>query len=275
MANSKTKANNPADALSEFDRLREALAMTHTEIPALLATELLLGRELGLAEARADSDVVGGLRAQLSEAQTQRASAVRRRAATVDGIVALEAPLRAARIAVEAERQAYAVEAVRAFEARYSAAVVALQTLWAEGEALGRALKVQVDMPLPVRIVTSRIDGSVKALPLRSDLVTPVDSESAKLAAKIDSLDGALVRIGAITQAKELDLRHHRLASDRGTKTEYTGTYRVLLPFGCQTDGLEFTIGQLVDGSLLGPGTMYRLMAGKKYIVPAELAAVA
>jgi hypothetical protein len=54
--NMKTRTNKPgedatsaaADVLMEFDRLREALALTHTQIPDLLASERNISRQLGL-----------------------------------------------------------------------------------------------------------------------------------------------------------------------------------------------------------------------------------
>ncbi len=186
-----TKAERPAvmpagDAgvMGEFSRLRAVLETTHTQIPQLLARERAVSHELGLTETEA-------LRNQLADVTREREAAVRRRMAAVGALTELEGPLQAERLALEAQRQRYAAEAVRAFEARYAAAVSELQACWEAGRALGLALRCEVPMPLPTKVVTS-LDGVARGVPVRADVVAvTVDAEAARLGAKLDLVDGA------------------------------------------------------------------------------------
>jgi hypothetical protein len=47
----------------------------------------------------------------------------------------------------------------------------------------------------------------------------------------------------------------------------------VLIPTPTATVSLEFEPGELVDHTLLGSGTMHRLMVGRRFIQPVELVA--
>jgi hypothetical protein len=162
---------------------------------------------------------------------------------------------------------------VAAFRTRYEASVNALQACWEEGRALAATLRTEVPMPLPVRLTTSPIDGTSRAVPVRADVAVAVDAEAGRLGAQLDKLDSALALCAAIRQGAELEARHHRLSMDRGTAGEHTGLYKVMLAFRCQTDGLEFQPGELVDSTLIGSGMMHRLMMGRRFIQPVGLEA--
>ena len=258
-----------ADVMTRFAQLREILAETHAQIPQLLARQRDADRELGLNES-------AELRKELAHLVTERENAARRRMAAIAAIAELEGPLQAERAAVEAERQRYAVEAVNAFQERYSAIVGALQELWEEGRALGMALRCVVEMPMPTYVQTSPVDGIARAMPVRADVAVTVDDEAARLGAKVDQVDGALALVAAIKQSHDLDLRHHRLDLLRGAGGgEFGGLYRVLRVFRSQTDGLKFEVGQLIDGSLIGSGMAHRLQQGTRYIEPASLSLAA
>jgi hypothetical protein len=268
---SKTKNSEPAavtGVLVEFGRLREVLAMTHSEIPALLARERSIAHELGLGETET-------LPQQLADITTARESAARRRASVLDAVLAMETSLQSERGTLERERQRLGVAALAQFRLRYESCVAALKACWEEGRALAVALRCEVPMALPVKVVTSPVDSVARAQPiLASDAVPPtVDPALSALAAEIDQVDGALALCNAIRQSAELEKRHHRLAVDRGAAVEYGGLFRVLATFRCQTDGLEFQPGELLDGSLIGGGIAHRLQAGKRYIEPVGMGA--
>jgi hypothetical protein len=252
--------------LAEFARLREVLATTHTAIPQLLARQRTISRALGLNETEE-------LRRQLADVVAERESAVRRRSASIAAIVELEPALQTERAAVEQQQREHAVEAVRAFQARYEACVGQLQALWEEGRVLASALRSEVPMPLPVRVVTSPVDAVARAQPILADVAVTVDAEAGKLGSMIDQLDAALGLCNAIRQSADWEARAHRLAVDRGAASGHTGVYRVMLTFRSQVDGLEFEPGTLVDHSLIGSGMMHRLMTGRRYIAPVGLEA--
>ena len=69
------------------------------------------------------------------------------------------------------------------FRERYAACVADLQALWATGLALGLALRTEVPMPLPTRVVTSLVDGVARGVPIRADVAGVVDDEAARLGA--------------------------------------------------------------------------------------------
>ena len=83
----------------------------------------------------------------------------------------------------------------------------------------------------------------------------PLDEEAQQLGEALDRVDGALSLCNAIRQSAVLEDRHSRLATSRSMGAgEYGGLYKVLAPFQCQVDGLEFLPGQLLDGSLISAG---------------------
>jgi hypothetical protein len=263
--NSKTRTNTvedapaaDADVLAQFEQFHRVLRETHQTIPDALRQEQALAIELGRAE------ITGGdvrpLRERLDAVVGGRAIAIRRRSAAAAAIVELEGALRAEREVVEQQRQAHAVEAVCAFQTRYNAAVAVLQGLWNEGEAVAKTLRAPVPMPLPVKV------------PLPSGDASPtVDAEAARLGGRLDAVDAALGRIAGIKQSHDLDTRHFQMATIRRTPTQYFGSFLVVRECSSLTDGLAFAPGQLVDRSLLGDGTLARLVQHGLYLRLAHL----
>jgi hypothetical protein len=279
MALSKTRTNQliedapaPAaeDALTRFQQFDAVLRETHQTISDALRQEQGLVGELGRAEIVGGD--VGELRRQLDAVTGTRAVAVRRRSSAADCVVELEGELRAGRAVAESARQAHAAEAVREFQGRYHAAVSALQMLWNEGEALARIIKAQVPMPVPARMVVSPIDGTSRVLPLRSgDVVGPLDAEAVRLSERLDQFDAALGRVAGIRQSREIDARHFQLAANRRTPMEYLGSYRVVREITSLTDGLAFAPGELVDRTLIGDGSLARLVEHGRFVRPVHL----
>ena len=240
--------------LREFARLHTILVETHSTIPNLLASERTISHQLGVAEGRGES---GDSLKQLEEVAQQRQAAIWRRMASIAAITELEASLQGERARVSEELRAYAGEALAAFARRYDAAIESLQSLWSEAQVLSRTLRCAVPTPRP-----ATFEHSAPQIPA-------VDAEAARLGAMLDRLDAALGLCNAIRQNGELEARHHRLSMERGLGREYSGIYKVLVPFHSQVDGCEFQAGELIDLSLIGgSGMAHRLMAGKKYIMP-------
>jgi hypothetical protein len=277
----KTRLHEPVqaapadDAMARFEQLRSALAQTHTQIPEMLARERTIAHDLGLAEARGEN--ADGLRQQLAATVADREAAARRRHSCVAGILLLETELRSMRVEVERQQQAYAREAVARFLERYRAAVAELQRLWSEGEALARTLRTNVPMAIPARVATSVVDGIARVAPVfdRNGAAPSVEAEAAQLGLRLDRLDAALGRVAVIKRAKHFDEHHYHLARVRGVPHEFNDVYYVVAPFESLLDGLIFEVGTLVDKSLLGEGHLHRLTTGRRFVVPAELAAAA
>ncbi|MGA7239433.1 MAG: hypothetical protein WBY44_27375, partial [Bryobacteraceae bacterium] len=158
--------------MQQFDALRAVLETTHTTIPQLLARQKTLERALGLNETES-------VKEQLAGVVAERESAARRRAAAIGALTELEGPLQAERAALERSRQQYATHALAQFRERYAACVADLQALWEAGRALGLALRCEVPMPLPTKVVTS-LDGVARGVPVRADVVGVVDDEAAQ-----------------------------------------------------------------------------------------------
>ncbi len=254
--------------MAEFSRLRATLSETHRQIPQLLQRQRDLERELGASESVE-------LKAQLADTLAERQAAVRKRASAIAAVMELESALLAERGAVEQQRQAYAVRGGQRIRPAMAAGLqrfgrVARRGLWEEGRVLGETLKVQVPSALPTKAVLP-LDGSVKAVrPLASEPVTAavLPAHLSELGQQLDRLDAALNMCNSIRADAELETRHHRLATDRGTAAEFTGVFKVLAPFACMTDGLMFLPGDLIDSSLIGSGMLRRLQIGKRHIQP-------
>jgi hypothetical protein len=263
----------PADVLAQFETLHDALTASHSQIPALLARERTCSHDLGLAEARGDSNV-GDLRAQLDDITRQREASVRRRAASSQGVLDLEPMLQADRAASQAERQRIAAGIVGEFSQRWRQACNTLAALRGEAEVLARALGTTVPTPPPYQPFAHSVDGSLRLRPLAASEPAPAPTLPANLSAlitRLDSLDAALARVSAIRQSRTLDSRHYDLCKVRGTPVEYLGTFLVTASFDSLIDGLSFEVGILVDSSLIGAGQLARLTTGKRYLRPAHL----
>jgi hypothetical protein len=256
------------DVLVEFDRLQSGLRRTHDEIPRLLMRQRELTQLLGEAEVRGDS--ADGLRAEFDQTVKEREAAVRRRGAAAQAILGLEPQLQSERQRIEAVREKHVTQIAREFQTRYNAAIEILQRLWAEADLLSRRLRTQISTPLPVKVSTSLVTGVATAEPLRGDATAELDAATERLGEHLDALDSALARVAAIKQARQLDQYHHDLSRVRGVAAEFPGTYRVTAAFDCLIDGLKFEAGTLIDSSLLGPGSLQRLVSTRRFIHPAE-----
>jgi hypothetical protein len=272
----KAKNNRPdeisappaLDVMAEFDRLREVLGETHRAIPRLLQQQREADRALGSNDTEA-------LRRELERIVSERQHWARQRSAAVASILELEPALQAERAAAERDRASYAIACAAAFEERYARAVSELQALWREGEALARALRCTVAMPVPAKVKASVIDGSPQVIPAQaSGEVAVSDVRALELGAKLDRVDQALAACHAVRTARELDARHYRLSTDRGTPSEFLGTFRVTRTFMSQIDALEFAAGDLIDGTLVGHGMLHRLQVARS-IEPVGLAGAA
>ena len=154
-----------------------------------------------------------------------------------------------------------------------------LQGLWeTKGRALGIALRCEVPMPLPVKLMTSPVDGVARAMPVRSGDAPPLDEEAQQLGEALDyKMDGRPEPVqrhptergagGPAFPAGDIS-RHGRGRVRRSVRSPGW-------PFQCQVDGLEFLPGQLLDGSLISAGMAHRLMAGRRYIAPLNLESAA
>jgi hypothetical protein len=271
---SKPRAMTPIAALPEadgvmeqFDRLHAILAETHTAIPALLARQRDLDRELGLTESEA-------LRKQLADVVRGREDAVRRRAAAIAAIMELEAALQAERAAVERRRQAQGIVALAEFRQRYDDCLASLQALWAEGRLLGETLRIVVPMASPMRVQISAADSIPRAMPILSNAAAAVDDGIVALSAQVDEFDSALSLIGALKQARELDVRHRALTQQRtGAVTRMEGLFTVVKDFSYF--GVTFAAGMLIDRTMLPDGVLHRFVLGRNIRVADGAAAAA
>ena len=264
-----------ADSLVNFDQLHKVLTETHVTIPQLLNEERAVTRDLGLAESRADSGAIGDLRGRLDDVARQRQATVRKRVASVEGLLQLESALRADRAAVESERERIAGEVARAFGERWQRACQTLSDLRAEALVLGRALRMTVATPAPYVPFMHPIRERPELRPVAGPEPPPValPAHLTTLVRRLDGLDEALARIGAVKQAKLLDSRHYDLCRVRGTPPEYPGVYLVTGAFDSLIDGMKFDVGELIDSSVVGPGTLARLAVARRYVRPADLVA--
>jgi hypothetical protein len=240
-----SKAMAAAEAvLGRFDQFHKVLVTTHAAIPGGLVSERELSAELGAAEVTGNG--ADQLRSRLRAVSTERESHARQRAAATSAVVALEPELSKARAEVATAEASFALSIAGQFLTRWRQTLAELAILKAEGEALAAALRTRIDLRLEL-VAPSGATPPV-TLPPSVSMVTVV----------LDRLDGALARCGAIRQAKEADLRHYRLAANRGLVGQQVGVYRVLQKFLCSEDGLPFEPGTLIDRTLMTDGGLYR-----------------
>jgi hypothetical protein len=251
----------------EFKRLRECLTATHTEVPQLLQQELDLTRQLGITEVKGGDTT--GLQKQLDETRMAYESALRRRHAAADAAIGFESQLRAERARIEKQRRDRVAAVAEDFNQRYSAAFVALQALWSEGEKL-RQMGAVVSMPIPAHVKYS-YDGSTHLEPIRSNVEPALDAETTRLSKQLDQLDADLSLIGGIRQARDVDTRFYALAVRRKEPTQPRGVFRVLQRSYCLLDGLWFEVGALIDAGLVGGGNLMRLIQSVRHVTPVEL----
>jgi hypothetical protein len=251
--------------LTAFDRHTAALAATHTTIPALLAEEYRLSRDVG-------ADVAGKLAAVAAKREVE----VRRRAAAIDAALAAEGVL-AGVAGVVAQRQALAAATVvTEFSIRWHAACSVLDTLRAEAAALAAALACAVPTPPPFQIVHSvahdRPEIHPRPLAPAAPVTVALPPELVRIKAVADRINKATTLCFGVRKCREWDSRHFVLSQQRGEPTEYRGTYVVQQRFNSPLDGgLAFEAGALVDRSLLSDGFLGRLLTGHM-LRPIELA---
>jgi hypothetical protein len=233
--------------LATFDRHTAALAATHKSIPALLADEYRLSRDVG-------ADVA----TKLAAVAAKREAESRRRAAAVDGVLAAEAVLAGVADVVARRQRELAATVVTEFSIRWHAACGALDVLRVEAAALAAALACDVPTPPPFQIVHSvahdRPEIRPRPLAPADPVAVALPPELVRIKAVADRLHKARGLCSSVQQCREWDSRHYSLAQSRGEPTEYRGTYAVRLPFNCPMDGLPFEPGMLVDRSLLSDG---------------------
>jgi hypothetical protein len=140
--------------------------------------------------------------------------------------------------------------------------------LWAEGDALAATLRARVDMPLPCRIVTGAADVMPRLVRVMAADAAPtrIDAASARLGELADRLEGALQTIGAIRSGLARERTFGTLNTSKGFLPN--ATYKVLREFTA-FDGSRFAPADLIDSSLLGPATLYRLAAAKAIVLSA------
>jgi hypothetical protein len=126
--------------LTRFDKLREVLTSTHARIPRCLADARRIEQEVGRAEIAGRDRLT--LEADARTLEAQRLTDVRSRSAAIDGVMAMESELMAARRSIEMARETCADSVIRAFQQRYAAAVAVVESLRAEGLAIGQAFEL-------------------------------------------------------------------------------------------------------------------------------------
>jgi hypothetical protein len=256
--------------LGEQDKLHATLQRTHVRIPELLARKMTVQAELGRAEIEGKD--TSAIREQRLTVESERLSAVSQRAGSIEALLSQEPELTAARDALVTAKDQYAAGAVAEFRVKYDAAVLALQTAWATGDALASALRFPVEMPLPVKVSGGRRETvSGTAMPVFDPITisrvpgtdlqpVTIDPVAERVGGVLDRLDHAIVFAAGL---RETQSRQHtgRIYGDR--PVDFTATYRVNTPIRCLFDGLEFAPNTLVDVSLLGPIPLSRHLATK------------
>jgi hypothetical protein len=256
--------------LAERDKLHSALVRTHEQIPELLRRRADAQSKLAAAEVSGTD--AASIRDERLRIESERLSAVERRAGAIEGLLMQEPELAAARDTLNTARKAYAAGAVEEFQHKYAAAVLALQTTWAEGAELARAMRCDVPMPLPIKVTggpqqglhpwpaeplpvkTERIMGDARAAPVK------IDATAARIGGVLDRLDRAIVFASGLRETQSRQ-RTSRPYGDR--PVDFAATYRTIQPIRCLFDGLEFAPGTLVDVSLLGPIALSRHLVTK------------
>jgi hypothetical protein len=201
---------------------------------------------------------------------------VSQRQGAIQALLDGETGLTERRDVLVAEKGRYAALAVAEFQRKYAAAILALQTAWATGDELGRALRCDVPMPLPVKVsggpqpTVSGI-GCPESLPIRVERIPgpvtappPIDALAARIGATLDRLDGALNFAAGIRSALHLETQLSMRASSRGFDPSPSAVYTVTESFISHFDNLEFRPGMLVDVSVVPLVSLQRLVMGKK-----------
>jgi hypothetical protein len=279
---------NARALLAETDRLHDVVSQTHTDIPALLARRADAQAALSALEIGRSGDPasIKAAREKLASIETERVRTVRQRQGALNFLLNQEPQLVAARAAVDTARAAFTTRLVAEFRSRYDATISALQNLWLEGAALQATLRAPVPMPDPLRLEGGRDLGChpwpgeispVKLVRVMCANTEPpeVDKQAAGIGAVLDRLDAAVLFCESIARQRRFE---QQLGTRETTRAfDPQAIYLVVEGFMCHNDSLRFEQGALVDGSLIGPVSLQRLVAGKKLRLqePAKAAAAA
>jgi hypothetical protein len=254
--------------LTRFGKLSDILTETGKLIPATLAEEQALGRQLGLND-------TATARAELQAATSRRTTAARQRAAALEQLLVIEGELVEASTSLGRVRHEYGEGIVREFSQRWAAQCRGLALLRSEAIALGAALNVAVACPPPYRAQPDPLylhEARLKAVepqePVAPPQLPPAVVALGDLARKLDSARGVCA---SVKQAVELTKRYFVMARDRGTRSEMGGLFEVVKPFVIL--GSAFERGQLVDRTVMPDGLLERFWVGK-HLQPAGIGAV-
>jgi hypothetical protein len=277
MASSKTKTNAPVEdapsgAMGRFRQCAEVLSSTGTAIPQALEAERRLRAELGRAEI--DGGDADELRRRLDVTTREREAHARRRASAAEALLALGDELRQSRAAAAGELAAVAKAAADDFQMRWSKACGELGALHSEALALAQALRTSVPTRPPYFAALSA-DGTKMQVTYSGSLQVDnveLPREISGITGRLDQIDAALALCAAAAQAKEWDSRYVALARQRGGMPVTSGLFRVIRGFSFL--GVEFPVGTLVNGDVMGSGLIDRYWKGRQ-LQPLESAAAA
>jgi hypothetical protein len=257
--------------LRDHDRVRAVLIRTHDAIPAALRVRAELQDQLAEAELNGKDTKV--LRERRLVTESERLSFVGQRQGAIQALLDGETGLTERRDVLVAEKDQYARKATEAFRVKYDAAVLALQTAWATGDELARAMRCDVPMPLPVRATGGPVPtisgiGCPESEPVRLHRVPgpdsappPIDAVAARIGATLDRLGTAIDLANGLRAALRMQSQAQMRESLRGWNP--AGAYVVVREFICHTDGLPFLPNQIIDASLLGLVSLQRAVASK------------
>jgi hypothetical protein len=262
------------EALRDHDRIRSVLTRSHDAIPAALRVRAELQDQLAEAELNGKDTKV--LRERRLVTESERLSFVGQRQGAIQALLDGETGLTERRDVLVAEKDQYAAGAVAEFRVKYDAAVLALQTAWATGDELARAMRFPVEMPLPVKVSGGRRETvSATAIPecdpIKVERVpgtdlqpVTIDPVAQRVGSALDKLDGALNFAAGIRSALHLETQLSMRASSRGFDPSPSAIYTVVEPFISHFDNLEFRPGTLIDTSLVPLVSLQRLVGTKK-----------
>jgi hypothetical protein len=258
--------------LGERDRIHAVLVRTHTLIPELLSRREAARSALAQAEVGGNKDV-SAIRQERLTVESERLSAVAQREGSIAALLDQESSLTEARDALVTAKDQYAAGAVAEFRVKYDAAVLALQTAWATGDALASALRFPVEMPLPIKMSGGRRETvSETAFPtydpirverdLGPDTGRPViDAIAGRIGTILDKLENAIDFANGLRASIRMQAQARMRETLRGWNPN--GAYLVLRQFVCHNDALPFLQNQIIDASLLGLVSLQRAVASK------------
>jgi hypothetical protein len=245
-----------AAVMEKCDRFISILAASHREIPAALAEERELSHKIGGLE------ISGGeaaeLRSRLSTVAAERQGHARRRHVACESLLTMETELAGARARLSHAESGFAIAIVGGFRARWAAKLQELAALQREAEQLSAALRTRIDTAVEL----SAPSGPALSVSLPGAVMS--------VGSVLDRLDDSLALCASIAQSAVFDQRHFHLCRARGLPVQVAGVFEVRREFPCASDGMVFRQGELIDSSLVGNGTLHRLLLAHQ-ILPADL----